>query len=113
GGGATHALDTTGIANVLGDAVAALTTGATVVAVGLGAGTPPVDVSDIVLHGKTIRGCLEGDAVPGEFIPRLLDLHARGLLPAERLITRYPHTEVDRALADQRAGRVVKPVLTW
>lgn len=113
GGGATHALDTTGIANVLGDAVAALTTGATVVAVGLGAGTPPVDVSDIVLHGKTIRGCLEGDAVPGEFIPRLLDLHARGLLPAERLITRYPHTEIESALADQRAGRVVKPVLTW
>ncbi|VFA98240.1 NAD(P)-dependent alcohol dehydrogenase [Nocardia cyriacigeorgica] len=112
-GGATHALDTTGSASVLGDAVAALTTGATVVAVGLSAGTPPIDVSDIVLYGKTIRGCLEGDAVPGEFIPQLLDLHSRGLLPAQRLITRYPHTEIDRALADQRAGRVVKPVLTW
>ncbi|NEW37356.1 NAD(P)-dependent alcohol dehydrogenase [Nocardia cyriacigeorgica] len=113
GGGATHALDTTGVASVLGDAVAALTTGATVVAVGLGAGTPPVDISDIVLYGKTIRGCLEGDAVPGEFIPRLLDLHARGLLPADRLITRYPHTEIGTALEDQRAGRVIKPVLTW
>ncbi|MBF6454320.1 NAD(P)-dependent alcohol dehydrogenase [Nocardia cyriacigeorgica] len=113
GGGATHALDTTGVASVLGDAVAALTTGATVVAVGLGAGTPPIDISEIVLHGKTIRGCLEGDAVPGEFIPHLLRLHGRGLLPVERLIACYPHTEIGSALADQRAGRVVKPVLTW
>ncbi|MFF2083522.1 NAD(P)-dependent alcohol dehydrogenase [Nocardia sp. NPDC058176] len=113
GGGATHALDTTGIPAVLGDAVAALGIGATVVAVGLGLGTPPIDVSDIVLRGKTIRGCLEGDSVPAAFVPHLLDLHAEGRFPVERLITRYPHAEIATALADQRAGRVVKPVLTW
>ncbi|MBW0274034.1 aryl-alcohol dehydrogenase [Nocardia sp. MH4] len=113
GGGVTHAIDTTGVPAVLGDAVAALTTGATVVAVGLGAGTPPVDVSDIVLRGKTIRGCLEGDSVPSTFLPHLLSLYAEGRFPVDRLIGRYPHTEIDTALADQRAGRVVKPVLTW
>jgi aryl-alcohol dehydrogenase len=113
GGGATHALDTTGIPAVLADAFAALTTGATVVAVGLGAGVPPIDVRDMVLQGKTIRGCLEGDAEPATFIPHLLDLHGRGLLPVDRLVTRFPHTEIEAALAAQRAGRVVKPVLTW
>ncbi|MEV0062273.1 NAD(P)-dependent alcohol dehydrogenase [Nocardia sp. NPDC050718] len=113
GGGVTHAIDTTGVPAVLGDAVAALATGATVVAVGLGAGTPPVDVGDIVLRGKTIRGCLEGDSVPSTFLPHLLGLYAEGRFPVDRLIGRYPHTEVDAALADQRAGRVVKPVLTW
>ncbi|MFC4128384.1 NAD(P)-dependent alcohol dehydrogenase [Nocardia rhizosphaerae] len=113
GGGATHALDTTGIPSVLADALATLGTGATVVAVGLGRGTPPIDVSDLVLHGKTIRGCLEGDSVPAEFIPRLLDLYAAGQFPADRLIGRYRHTEIETALADQRAGRIVKPVLTW
>lgn len=113
GDGVTHAVDTTGVPAVLGDAVAALATGATVVAVGLGAGTPPVDLADLVLRGKTIRGCLEGDSVPAEFIPRLLDLHAQGRFPVERLVGRYPHTEIEAALADQRAGRVVKPVLTW
>ncbi|MFC9659852.1 NAD(P)-dependent alcohol dehydrogenase [Nocardia sp. NPDC127606] len=112
-GGATHALDTTGIATVLADAVAALAVGATVVAVGLGRGTPPIDVGDLVLHGKAIRGCLEGDSVPATFIPHLLDLYAAGRFPAERLIARYPHAEVGAALADQRAGTVVKPVLTW
>ncbi|MGY0499160.1 NAD(P)-dependent alcohol dehydrogenase [Nocardia sp. FBN12] len=113
GGGATHAVDTTGIATVLADAVAALAVGATVVAVGLGRGTPPVDISDLVLHGKAIRGCLEGDSVPGTFIPHLLDLYAAGRFPVDRLIARYPHIEVGAALADQRAGIAVKPVLTW
>ncbi|MFD3745628.1 NAD(P)-dependent alcohol dehydrogenase [Nocardia sp. NPDC058633] len=112
-GGATHALDTTGVTTVLADAVAALAVGATVVAVGLGRGTPPVDIGDLVLHGKAIRGCLEGDSVPATFIPHLLDLYATGRFPVERLIARYPHTEVGTALAEQRAGAVVKPVLTW
>ncbi|MBC7302728.1 MAG: zinc-binding dehydrogenase, partial [Nocardia sp.] len=112
-GGATHAIDTTGIATVLADAVAALAVGATVVEVGLGRGTPPVDIGDLVLHGKAIRGCLEGDSVPRAFIPQLLELYAAGRFPVDRLIRRYPHAEVDGALADQRAGAVVKPVLTW
>ncbi len=113
GGGATHALDTTGRPEVLANAVAALVIGGVAVVVGLGAGVPPVDLRDIVLSGKTIRGCLEGDAVPQRFIPELLALHAAGRLPLDRLVRGYPHTRINAALADQRAGRVVKPVLTW
>lgn len=113
GGGATHALDTTGAPKVLADAFAASVTGATVVAVGLGVGVPQIDVRDLVLSGKTVRGCLEGDAEPATFIPYLLDLHTRGLLPVDRLVTRFPHTEIEKALAEQHAGSVIKPVLTW
>lgn len=113
GGGATHALETTGIPAVLGGAVAALATGATVVAVGLGQGVPPVDLGDLVLNGKSIRGCLEGDSIPQVFIPRLLRWHREGRLPLERLVTTFPYAEIEAALAAQRAGEVVKPVLTW
>ncbi|MQY20643.1 NAD(P)-dependent alcohol dehydrogenase [Nocardia macrotermitis] len=113
GGGATHALDTTGRPEVLANAVAALGIGGVAVVVGLGAGVPPIDLRDIVLSGKTIRGCLEGDAIPHQFIPELLALHAAGHLPLERLVRAYPYAEINTALADQRAGHVVKPVLTW
>lgn len=112
-GGATHALDTTGSAGVLATAAGAAAIGGTVVAVGLGAGVPAIDLRDIVLGGKVIRGCLEGDAVPATFIPQLLDLHAAGRFPIDRLVTTYPHADINVALADQRAGTVVKPVLTW
>ncbi len=110
-GGATHALDTTGRPDVLATAVAALGVGGAVAVVGLGAGVPPIDLRDIVLGGKSVRGCLEGDAVPAEFIPRLLELYHAGRFPIDRLVRTYPHTEINAALADQHAGEVVKPVL--
>ena len=113
GGGADCALDTTGRAAVLGDAVSALAVGGAAVAVGLGAGVPPIDLSDLVLRGKSVHGCLEGDSVPAVFIPQLLGLHAQGRFPIERLVTAFPHTEVGDALAAQHTGDVVKPVLTW
>ncbi|NKY28653.1 NAD(P)-dependent alcohol dehydrogenase [Nocardia gamkensis] len=112
-GGATHALDTTGSSRVLATAAAVAALGGTVVAVGLGTGVPEIDLRDIVLGGKGIRGCLEGDAVPATFIPHLLDLHAAGRFPIDRLVTAYPHTDINAALAQQRDGKVVKPVLTW
>ncbi|MFE7746428.1 NAD(P)-dependent alcohol dehydrogenase [Nocardia sp. NPDC057455] len=112
-GGATHALDTTGSSRVLATAAAGAALGGSVVAVGLGTGIPEIDLRDIVLGGKTIRGCLEGDAVPATFIPQLLDLHAAGRFPIDRLVTTYPHTDINAALAQQRDGKVVKPVLTW
>lgn len=112
-GGSTHALDTTGSASVLATAAAATAIGGTVVAVGLGTGVPEIDLRDIVLGGKVIRGCLEGDAVPATFIPHLLDLYASGRFPIDRLVTPYPHTDINLALAQQREGKVIKPVLTW
>ncbi|WP_094026302.1 alcohol dehydrogenase catalytic domain-containing protein [Nocardia cerradoensis] len=113
GGGATHALDTTGRPDVLAAAVAGLATGGAVAVVGLGIGVPQLDMRDIVLGGKTIHGCLEGDAVPRRFIPHLLELYTAGRLPLDRLVRSYPYTEIGAALADHHAGRVVKPVLTW
>jgi aryl-alcohol dehydrogenase len=113
GGGADHALDTTGRPDVLADAVAALAVGGSAVAVGLGAGVPAIDLRDLVLRGKTVHGCLEGDSVPAAFIPQLLDLHAQGRFPIDRLVTAFPHSAVNDALAAQHRGEVVKPVLTW
>ncbi|MGV9836738.1 NAD(P)-dependent alcohol dehydrogenase [Nocardia niigatensis] len=113
GTGATHALDTTGRPEVLAAAVAGLAVGGSVAAVGLGSGIPPIDLRDIVLSGKTIRGCLEGDAAPRRFIPELLDLYADGRLPLDRLVRVYPYTEINAALADHRAGHAIKPVLAW
>lgn len=113
GGGVDYALDTTGRPEVLASAVAALAVGGTAVAVGLGTGVPAIDLRDLVLRGKTVHGCLEGDSVPSVFIPRLIDLHARGRFPIERLVTEFSHRDIGEALAAQHAGHVVKPVLTW
>ncbi|TDC26655.1 NAD(P)-dependent alcohol dehydrogenase [Streptomyces sp. 8K308] len=113
GGGPTHALDTTGIPAVVADAALALAPTGTLVVVGLGEAQLTLDLQDLMLNGKTVRGCIEGDAVPQRFIPELLDLHAAGRFPVDELITTYSFKDINQAVDDQRSGRTVKPVLVW
>jgi aryl-alcohol dehydrogenase len=62
-------------------------------------------------HGRTVRGCIQGDAPPAEFFPALFDHWRAGRLPVERLIGFYDFAEVNRAVDDSLSGRTVKPVL--
>jgi aryl-alcohol dehydrogenase len=105
GGGATHALDTSGVPGVIKGVVAALRARGTLVGVGLGNPEVTVDMSDVVANGKSLRGCIEGDARPSEFLPRLLDLQSRGDLPVERIISHYPLDRINDAVADAPAAR--------
>lgn len=62
-------------------------------------------------QGRTLRGCIQGDAPPGEFLPRLFQYHRAGRLPVERLISFYDLHDINRAVADAASGKVVKAVL--
>jgi aryl-alcohol dehydrogenase len=62
-------------------------------------------------HGRTLRGCIQGDAPPAEFFPLLFELWRSGRLPLERLIAYYDFADVNRAVADSLSGKTVKPVL--
>ncbi|WP_245627767.1 NAD(P)-dependent alcohol dehydrogenase [Actinomadura oligospora] len=105
-----HALDTTARPDVVATAVAALRTTGTCGLVGVGGEDYRLD-STLMLMGRTVRGIIEGDAVPQTFVPRMLDLWRRGLLPFDRLIQTYPLADIARAEADATSGTTVKPVL--
>jgi aryl-alcohol dehydrogenase len=111
--GATHALDTTALPDVVAMALSALESRGILVVVGLGARHVTIDVTDLLLNGKMIRGCIEGDANPSEFIPELLTLHAHGKFPMEALVRHYDAADIERAVADSRSGSAIKPVLVW
>ncbi|GGN23139.1 NAD(P)-dependent alcohol dehydrogenase [Streptomyces fuscichromogenes] len=111
-GGATHAFDTTGVPAVVRNAALALGTRGSLALVALGAGDVGFDVRDLIGFGKTVRGVIEGDANPHELIPLLLDWHAQGRFPADRIITAFPFEEIGQAVAAMK-GDVVKPVLTF
>ncbi len=70
-----------------------------------------MEVPQLMLGGRSIRGVVQGDAVPREFIPRLVGLWRESRIPMDRLITVYPFERVAEAMADSHAGAAVKPVL--
>jgi aryl-alcohol dehydrogenase len=69
----------------------------------------PLDFA--ITFGLSVRGVIEGDSNPETFIPELLALHKAGRLPFDRLITTFPFDQINAAVAEQKAGRVVKVVL--
>lgn len=70
-----------------------------------------LDVNHLMTAGRVVRGIVEGESVPQEFLPQLVELWRRGDFPVERFITHYAFDEIDQAARDAESGAVVKPVL--
>ena len=113
GGGASYAIDTTAIPAVVKQAQQALGVRGTLVALGLGPDEYVLDAIDLLQNGKTVLGSIEGDSDPREMIPRLIAMNAAGDFDVDDLVTTYPFAEINSAVADVLAGKVVKPVLVW
>ncbi|PKN65205.1 MAG: alcohol dehydrogenase [Deltaproteobacteria bacterium HGW-Deltaproteobacteria-15] len=61
--------------------------------------------------GRKEISIIQGDAVPQRFIPELIKLYREGRFPFDRLVKFYDFAAINRAMADSRKGRTVKPVL--
>ena len=73
----------------------------------------PLKMSRVMIRGISVRGILQGDSVPDVFIPKLVDLYMAGRFPFDKMVAKYPFEQINRAVADQTAGKVVKPVFTF
>ncbi|MGW8631870.1 NAD(P)-dependent alcohol dehydrogenase [Streptomyces sp. NPDC055793] len=110
GGGAGYALDTTGSAELINDALRSLRPTGHLGLVARLHDTLLLDPGTLD-RGRGISHICEGDAVPGLLIPRLTALWQAGRFPFDQLIRTYPLADINRAEQDCDAGRVVKPVL--
>jgi aryl-alcohol dehydrogenase len=61
--------------------------------------------------GRTVRGCIQGDAPGDEFIPKLIEYFRAGKMPVDRLIHYYDFADINRAVDDAVSGRTIKAVL--
>jgi aryl-alcohol dehydrogenase len=112
GGGATGAIETTAIGDVLLQALDCLRARGTCVALGVGTAELRLGMERLA-RGKSLRTTIEGDSDPHESIPALLRLHARGELPVEKLIETYRFADFARAMDDAESGTAIKPVLVF
>ena len=110
GAGFDYILDCAGSPAALTATYPALGIRGTIVTVG---GAAPgakaeIEVNAQLIGGRTYRGTHQGDAVPGVFLPELIQLWKSGLFPFESLVTKYGFEEVDKALEDLKEGKAVK-----
>ena len=113
GFGVDFSLETTGVPALLRQAVDSLAPRGTCGVIGAAAmGTEvSLDTNTILVAGRTVRGIVEGDSVPGSLLPRLIALWEQGRFPVERMMTFYDFDQIDEAAHQAEAGDVIKPVL--
>ncbi|MBW1799124.1 MAG: NAD(P)-dependent alcohol dehydrogenase [Deltaproteobacteria bacterium] len=59
----------------------------------------------------SLRGIIQGFAIPNTFLPKLIEMNRQGKFPYERMIKTYDFADINTAFEDTRAGRTIKPVL--
>ncbi|MFS2008848.1 NAD(P)-dependent alcohol dehydrogenase [Azospirillum sp. CT11-132] len=112
--GCDFSLDTTGVGDVMDAAIRAMRPRGVFGLVGVPrdprSPTPGIG-SAVLMLGHTIRGIIEGDSEPDQFIPELLSHYRAGRFPFDRLIRTYPFDAINEAVEDQHHGACIKAVL--
>jgi Zn-dependent alcohol dehydrogenase len=113
--GVTYVVDSTGVGDVVAQAIQCLSSPGTCALVGMypPGHRLPIDSRFIVLNGINVKGVVEGDSQPSHFIPRLIELYQAGKFPLDRLITPFDFTDVNAAMDASAACAVLKPVLRF
>ena len=98
GGGVRYSLETSAVPAVFREAIEALMPAGTCVL--LGSARKGSEVSfemPFLQQGRTVRGVVQGDSVPQEFIPKLVDLIMAKKFPIERMIKFYDFADINLA----------------
>jgi aryl-alcohol dehydrogenase len=112
GDGVRFSLETSAQPAVFREAVEALIAAGTCVLLGSArSGTEVSFEMPFLQFGRVVRGVIQGESHPQEFIPRLVDFLMQGKMPVERMMTFYPLAEINRAAQDSSRGTTIKPVL--
>ncbi|MGK2927337.1 MAG: NAD(P)-dependent alcohol dehydrogenase [Lysobacterales bacterium] len=111
-GGVNYSFESTGVTKVIRQAVDALRP---LGVCGMVGQVPPGEEVSLdpwtILLGRTLRGIIQGDAIPQILIPQIVDLYLQDRFPIDRLIQYYPLEEINKAAAESEEGTVIKAVL--
>jgi aryl-alcohol dehydrogenase len=109
--GIEYSFDTTGQEKIIQQAFSSLyKNGECVIAVAYD--DIKINGMELIL-GKSIRGTLEGQSNPRQFIPHLISLYQAGKLPIDRLVKYYDFDNINKALDDAKNGKTIKPILLF
>lgn len=114
GQGAEYSMDTSGVDVVELQALRCLRGYGTMASIALGKKDITLNLyKDLIAKCLTIKGVIEGDAMPQIFIPRLIEFWRAGKFPFDKMIKFYDPADAEQAFADSKSGKVIKPVLVF
>ncbi|MFJ2827844.1 NAD(P)-dependent alcohol dehydrogenase [Streptomyces sp. NPDC087263] len=111
GAGVEFSVESTGVPEVMSQAVAALAPLGSAAILGV---APDADLRTsafALLEGRTVSGSIVGHQAPAVLVPRILDLHGKGRFPLEAMIRTYALDDINKAVDEVRSGTAVKAVL--
>lgn len=107
-----YALETSAVPAVFREAIEVLMPAGTCVLLGSARkGSEASFEMPFLQQGRSVRGVVQGDSVPQEFIPKLVDLIMAEKFPIERMIKFYDFADINLAAQESSAGIAIKPVL--
>jgi len=111
-GGVRYSLETSALPVVFREAIEALMPAGTCVLLGSArAGTDVAFDMKFIQEGRVVRGVVQGDSIPQQFIPRLVDYIMNGQFPIQKMIKFYDFADINVAARESSAGIAIKPVL--
>lgn len=116
GRGADVAFECVGLPQLQEIALGTIRPGGTLVLAGLSPMGSATNLPGAVIarQEKTVKGCYYGSIDARRDFPRLLDLHANGKLPLDRLVSRrYTLHQINEAFAAMLAGEVARGVVVF
>lgn len=114
GRGAQFSVDCIGLPAVVREALECLQSPGVCASVGFQGMSNEITIDQgHLLFGRSLIGVIEGDAVPGEFIPRMIELYQQGRFPFDRLLSTFPFAQINQAIDAVHRGEVTKAVLVF
>ena len=62
---------------------------------------------------QCLTGVIEGDSVPQEFIPEMVDLYRSGKFLLDKMVKFYQPERINEAIKDSVNGNTIKPIIVF
>lgn len=110
--GADYSLETTGVPEVTLSSLRCLRVKGVAATVAVGKRNLTINIfNDVVANALTLKGVIEGDAVPQLIIPKLVRFFKNGQFPIDKMVEFYEFEQINEAFEDSKNGSAIKPIL--
>jgi Zn-dependent alcohol dehydrogenase len=72
-----------------------------------------IEVFKFMVSGKRFIGAVEGDAIPTEYLPRMIGWYREGKFPIDKLVKTFKADDFMGAIEEMHTGVTIKPVIVW